>query len=239
MSLQPSTVPFVTTKTKLARTVDRLDTANTTVPNNVTLPPTSSVASVVTPDIWQEIVQTGNAVQTGVTTEAALVVAVVRLLVALMPAKVTSMPSWLRSVASLALLQLGSRPVQVAMRTATVPVVALRSHGSVVQLEQLLLGQPAATATATLAQLVRLLLGHPEVVVAARTTATAVAVAVAVTAADSPTAEAAVALLLGSRVASLRCLLRPATATAVTKLKAMIRVVTVPLHLHRWVRLLA
>ena len=82
-SLLLSTVPSVTTKIKHARIVNALVAvvehgltssqavksviANTTVPNSVISLLTSSVVSVETQGIWQEIAPTANAAQTGAT----------------------------------------------------------------------------------------------------------------------------------------------------------------------------
>jgi hypothetical protein len=63
-----STVPFETTRTKLARTVVKLVIANTTVPSSVTSPLISFVVSVEMLVTWQEIVPIDSVVQTGGTT---------------------------------------------------------------------------------------------------------------------------------------------------------------------------
>ena len=68
VSLLHSTVLFVMMRIKLARTVVRLATANTTAHNSVILPPTSSVAFVATLDTWLAIVQSARRVPTGATT---------------------------------------------------------------------------------------------------------------------------------------------------------------------------
>jgi len=67
VSLPLSTEPFETMKTKLARTVVKLVIASTTAQSSAMSQPTSFVVSVVMLAIWQEIVQTGNVVRTGVT----------------------------------------------------------------------------------------------------------------------------------------------------------------------------
>lgn len=61
------TVRSVMMRTKLARTVVRLATENTTVLNSATSLPTLFVAFVVMLDIWQEIVQIDPAAQIGAT----------------------------------------------------------------------------------------------------------------------------------------------------------------------------
>ncbi|KAL4970084.1 putative zinc knuckle transcription factor/splicing factor MSL5/ZFM1 [Aspergillus stella-maris] len=74
VSLLRLTVLSVTMRTKLARTVVKSDTASTTVLSSATLPPTSSVVSVATPDTWLVIVLIASAAATGATTEASTAV---------------------------------------------------------------------------------------------------------------------------------------------------------------------
>ena len=59
-SLPPSTVPYVTMRTKLARTVVRSAIASTTALRLATLQPTSSVVFVATLDIWHATVPTAR-----------------------------------------------------------------------------------------------------------------------------------------------------------------------------------
>lgn len=66
MNLLLSTVRFVMMRIKLVKTVVKLATENTIVPNNATSLPTLSVAFVVMLDIWLEIVQIDLAVPIGV-----------------------------------------------------------------------------------------------------------------------------------------------------------------------------
>lgn len=61
------TVPSVMMRTKLARTVVRLATENTTAHNNATLLPILSVACVEMQDTWLEIVQIDHVVPIGAT----------------------------------------------------------------------------------------------------------------------------------------------------------------------------
>lgn len=67
-SLLLSTEPCVTMRTKHARTVARLVTANTTALRNRTSPRVSSVASVATQVTWVAIVLTGREARIGVMT---------------------------------------------------------------------------------------------------------------------------------------------------------------------------
>lgn len=66
-----STVLFVMTKTKLARTVARSGTGNTTALSDRTLPPVSFAVFVVMLAIWPETVPTGREAPTGVITTLA------------------------------------------------------------------------------------------------------------------------------------------------------------------------
>jgi hypothetical protein len=59
VSLQHSTVLYVTMRTRLAKTVVKLDIENMIVLSNVTSQPTSSVVSVETPGTWPETVLIG------------------------------------------------------------------------------------------------------------------------------------------------------------------------------------
>jgi hypothetical protein len=59
VSLQHSTVPSETMRTKLARTVVKLVTESTTAQNNATSRPTSSVVSVAMQAIWPETAPIG------------------------------------------------------------------------------------------------------------------------------------------------------------------------------------
>lgn len=61
------TVRSVMMRTRLVRTVAKLVTGNMTAHNNATSLPTLSVAFVVMPDIWLEIVQIDHVVLIGVT----------------------------------------------------------------------------------------------------------------------------------------------------------------------------
>lgn len=70
VSLPLLTEPFVTTKTRPARTVGRLVIVNTTVHRNRTSQPVSSVVSVVRLDTWLAIAPIARLVSRGATTAA-------------------------------------------------------------------------------------------------------------------------------------------------------------------------
>jgi hypothetical protein len=87
VSLLHSTVRFVMTRTKPAKTADKLVIANTIAQRSRTSPPTSSVVSVATQVTWRVIVQIANVVKTGAT--VLLLVVLVPLSLLATPIKIT------------------------------------------------------------------------------------------------------------------------------------------------------
>lgn len=87
VNLPRSTVPSVTTRTRPAKTVAKLDTENMIAQRRRTSPPTSSVAFVATRAIWRETAPIVNAAKTGAT--VLLLVVPVLLLLLATPIKIT------------------------------------------------------------------------------------------------------------------------------------------------------
>jgi hypothetical protein len=135
VSLLPSTVPSVTTRTRPARTAVKSVTASTTAHRSRISLPVLSVVSVVKLDIWLAIVLIARSASPGATTTASAIV--LHKAVSAERPKASSMPSLPKSgalVVNLVVLSNITGTVAVAVATTTAEENATSSLGSVAQL---------------------------------------------------------------------------------------------------------
>jgi hypothetical protein len=152
VSLPPSMVHSVTTRTKPARTVVKSVTASTTAPRSRTSLRASFAASVVKLDTWLVIVLTERLDSHGATTTVSATVLKAASAVPPKTSWTPSCPKWVAAVDSL--VELSNTTAVVLAATAMAAANATSSLGSVAQLVVLHLGRVATAAaiaaTATL-----------------------------------------------------------------------------------------